>query len=147
MRQILTRSATFADVLVALYWHYPSYETNLSIRSEIQNLAMLPNDHKVARITELLAELDHWVGGLTPRSYGSDEVPFLILAKVPRDVLGECRATAERKVRSLTYDDLSVLLFEQAREKESDQHLNAYRPGGGNTGNHGSGYQGPRPSE
>ena len=31
-------------------------------------------------------------------------------------------------------------------QKESDQHLNAYRPWGGNYGKHGRGYQGPQPS-
>ena len=53
---------------------------------------------------------------------------------MPRDVWDECRATAERIARTLTYEDLSVLLLELASEKESDQHLNAYRPGGGSLG-------------
>ena len=43
--------------------------------------------------------------------------------------------------------DLSVLLLELALEKETDQHLNAYRPAGGNFGNHGRGHQGPPPGE
>ena len=59
----------------------------------------------------------------------------------------ECRATAERKARTLTYEDLSVLLLVLALEKESDQHLDAYRPGGGGSGSHGKGYQGPRPGQ
>ena len=117
VKQIVTKSATFADVLVALERQYPSYETDLSIRSEIQNLAMLPNNPKAARISELLADLDHWVGRLTPGSYGSDEL--LLWLVIPRDVWDECRATAERKARTLTYDDLSVLLLEVALEKET----------------------------
>ena len=64
------------------------------------------------------------------------------MAKIPRVVWDECRATAERKARTLTYEDLSVLLLELALEKESDQHLNAYRPGGGGSGSHDRGYQG-----
>ena len=67
VKQTVTKSATFADVLVALERQYPSYETGLSIRTEIQILAMLPNNPKAARISELLADLDHWVGRLTPR--------------------------------------------------------------------------------
>ena len=62
VKQIVTKSATFADVLVALERQYPTYETNLSIRPEIQNLGVLPNNAKPARISELLADLDHWVG-------------------------------------------------------------------------------------
>ena len=141
VKQIVTKSATFAEVLVALERQYPSYETDLSIRTDIQNLAMLPNNPKAARITELLADLDHWVGRLTPGSYGSDELLFWLVAKIPTSVWDECRATAERKARTLTYEDLSVLLLELALEKESDQHLDAYRPGGGGSGSHGKGYQ------
>ena len=55
----------------------------------------------------------------------------------------ECRSTARRKARALNYEDLSVLLLELALEKESDQHLNAYRPGGGGSGSHYKEYQGP----
>ena len=102
VKQTVTKSATFADVLVALERQYPTYETNLSIRAEIQNLAVLPNNPKPARTSELLADLDHSVGRLTPGSYGSDELLFLLVAKRPREVWDECRATAERKARALT---------------------------------------------
>ena len=108
---------------------------------------MLPNNPKAARISELLANLDHWVGLLTPGSYGSDEMLLWLVANIPRDVWDECRATAERKARTLTYKYLSVLLLELALEKERDQHRSAYRPGGGNCGNHGRGHQGPPPGQ
>ena len=81
VKQIVTKSATFAEVPVALERQYPSYETDLPIRTEIQNLASLPNNPKPARITELLADLDHWVGRLTPGSYGSDERLIWLVAK------------------------------------------------------------------
>ena len=141
----MTRSATFADVLVALERQYPTYETDLSIRAEIQNLAVLPNNPKPARSSELMADLDHWVGRLTPGSYGSDELLFWLVAKLPRELWDECRSTAECKARALNCKDLSVLLLELALEKKSDQHLNAYRPGGGGSGSHGLEYQQHRP--
>ena len=147
VKQIVTKSATFVDVLVALERQYPTYETDLSIRAEIENLAVLPNNPKPARISELLADLDHWVGRLTPGSYGSDELLFWLVAKLPRELWDECRATAERKARALNYEDPSVLRLELALEKESNQHLNAYRPGGGGSGSHGRGYQGHRPGQ
>ena len=53
MKQIVTKSATFADVLVALETQYPTYETDLSIRVEIQTLAVLHNSPEPARISEL----------------------------------------------------------------------------------------------
>ena len=142
VKQIVTKSATFAYVLVALERQYSTYENDLSIRAEIQNLAVLPNNPKPGRVSELLADLDHWAGRLTPGSYSSDDLLFWLVAKLPRELWDECRSTAERKARVLNYEDLCVLLLELALEK--DQHLNAYRPGGGGSGSHGKGYQGPR---
>ena len=147
VRQIVTNSATFADVLAALERQYPTYETDLSIRAEIQNLPVLPNNPKPGRVSELLADLDHWAGRLTPGSYSSDDLLFWLVAKLPRELWDECRSTAERKARSLRYEDLCVLLLELALEKESDQHLNNWRPGGGGSGGHGKGYQGSRPGQ
>ena len=121
---MVTKSATFADVFVALERQYPTYKTDLSIRAEIQNLGMLPNNTKPARISELLADLDHWVGLLTPGSYGSDELFLWLVAKLSRELWDECRSKTERKARALNYEDLLVLLLELALEKESDQHLN-----------------------
>ena len=86
LKQSLTKSSTFADLSVALERQYPSYETDPSIRAEIQNLAALPNNPKPARISELLGDLDHWVGRLTPGSYGSDELLVWLVAKLPGEV-------------------------------------------------------------
>ena len=147
VKQIVTKSATFAEVLVALERQYPTYKTDLSIRAEIQNLAVLPNNPKPGRVSELLADLDHWAGRLKPGSHSSDNLLFWLVAKPPRELRDECRSTAERKARALEYEDLCVLLLELALEKESDQHLNAYRPGGGGSGSHGKGYQEPRPGQ
>ena len=44
VKQIVTKSATFADVLIALERQYPTFETDLSIRAVIQNLPMLLNN-------------------------------------------------------------------------------------------------------
>ena len=142
VKQVVTKSATFADVLVALERQYPTYKTDPFIRAEIQNQAVLPNNPKPARISELLADLDHWVGRLTPGSYGGGEPLFWLVAKLPRELWHECRSTVERNPRALKYKEMSVLLLELALEKESDQHLNAYLPGRGGSGSHGKGYQG-----
>ena len=147
VRHIVTSSATFADVLVALERQYPTYETDLSIKAEIQKLPVLPNNPKPGRVSELLADLDHLAGRLTPGSYSSDGLLFWLVAKLPRELWDECRSTAERKARSLRYKDLCVLLLQLALEKESDQHLNNYRRGRGGSGGHGKGYQGSRPGQ
>ena len=147
VKQIVTKSATFAEVLVTLERQYRTYGTDLSIRAEIQNLPMLPNNPKPGRVSELLADLDHWAGRLTPGSYSSDDLLFWLVAKLSRELWDECRSTAERKARALHYEDVCVLLLELALEKESDQHLNNYPPRGGGSGSHGKGYQGSRPGQ
>ena len=59
VKQILTKSATFADVLVAFERQYPIYETDLSIRAEIQNLAVLPHN------PNLPGSLSYWLTWIT----------------------------------------------------------------------------------
>ena len=86
VKQIVTNLGTFADVLVVLERQYPTYETDLSIRGEIQNLAVLPSILKPARISELLSDLDHRVGQLTPGSHRSKEPLFWLVAKLPREL-------------------------------------------------------------
>ena len=83
MKPIVTKSVKFATVLVVLERLYSSYETNLSIQTGIGNLAMLFNNPKAAHISELLADLYHWVGQLTPGLYGSDELLLCLVAKIP----------------------------------------------------------------
>ena len=51
VKQIVTKSATFADVLIALERQYPTNETDPSIRAEIQNLAVLPDNPKPGRVS------------------------------------------------------------------------------------------------
>ena len=52
------------------------------------------------------------------------------------------KASSTRKIKPQPSN-----LLELALEKESDQHLNAYHPGGGGSGRHGKVYQGPRPGQ
>ena len=90
VKQIVTKYATFAHVLVALERQYQTYETYLSIRAEIQNLAVLPNIPKPGRVSELSADLDHWAGRLTPGSYSSDDLLFWSVAELPGELWNEC---------------------------------------------------------
>ena len=128
--QIIHRARSFAEVLIELECQYPSYETDLSLREEILNINALPENPKASRMSELPGVLDHYVGRLTPGSYGADELLFWLTGKLREAVWKECRATPESKARTLTYEDLSVLILELALEREADAHIDAYRPGG-----------------
>ena len=62
---------------------------------------------KATRISELLRDLDHRPGRLTPGS-GSNEQLLWLVSKLATEVFEKCRAFLERKSRVLTYEDLSV---------------------------------------
>ena len=59
VKKIVIKTATFADLFVTLEREYPCYKTVLSFLTEIQNLAIVPNNPKAAHVSELLADLDH----------------------------------------------------------------------------------------
>ena len=50
---MMTKFATFAGVSVVLKMQWPPYETDSSMRTEIQNLGVLPNNPEAARISDL----------------------------------------------------------------------------------------------
>ena len=83
VKHVKRNVATFAEVLVSLQTQYSSYESDLSNRTEPGYAAKQPNS---AHISDLLADPDKWVGQLTPRSYGSNELFFWLLGKLPRNV-------------------------------------------------------------
>ena len=85
---------------------------------------MLPNNPKPAWISELLANIDHWVGRLTPGSYSSDKAGLLVGGQAPSEAVGRVPVNGRAQGKS---PQLGGLL-ELALEKESDQHLNAYCP-------------------
>ena len=91
------------------YFGFSRNKRNRSTREFPRNKPQ--HNPKTARISELLANLDHWLGRLMPVSYGSDELLVWLVAKLPRELWDECRSTAERKARALNYEDLSVLLW------------------------------------
>ena len=61
----MTKSAAYAEVMIALERQHSSYEMDLLIGSEIRKVAMLPNNSKAACIFELLGGLDHLVARRT----------------------------------------------------------------------------------
>ena len=73
--------------------HHPSHEIDLWIHKEIQDPATPPHKRKASCIYNQFADLDHWVGLLTPRSCGTDELLVWLVANIRRVVWEECRAT------------------------------------------------------
>ena len=52
---------------------YPVYDTDLSARTEIEELQPLPESATAARIYEFVAQLEELMGHVNPSSYGATE--------------------------------------------------------------------------
>ena len=72
-RQVKTairKSSNWGDFLKRLEQMYPVYETDLSVRTEIEELPPLPELPTAAGISEFVAQLKELMGRMNPSSYG-----------------------------------------------------------------------------
>ena len=59
VKQIVKTCSTWAEVLQRLEKAFPVYETDLSVRTQIEKLPMLPELPSAARISEYVCDLDY----------------------------------------------------------------------------------------
>ena len=105
---------------------YPVYETDLSFRTEIEELPPLPEFPTAARISEFVAQLEELMGRMNPSSYGPTEPHLWLVGKIPPRTWENCKETSERKSRTHSYDELVDLLIELAMERENNSHMDKY---------------------
>ena len=128
-RQVKTatrKSSSWGDFLMRLEEMYPVYETDLSVRTEIEDLPPLPEFPTAARISEFVAQLEELMGRMNPSSYGPTEPHLWLVGKIPPRTWENCRETSERKSRTHSYDELVDLLIELAMERENNSHMDKY---------------------
>ena len=128
-RQVKTamrKSSNWRDFLKRLKQMYPVYETDLSVRIEIEELPSLPKFPIAARISEFVAQLEELMARMNPTSYGPREPHLWLVGKIPPKTWDDCRETSERKAQMHSYDDLVDLLIELAMERENDSHMDKY---------------------
>ena len=118
------KSSSWGDFLKRLEQMYPVYETDLSVRTEIEELPPLPEFPTAARISEFVAQ--ELMGRMDPSSYGPTEPHLWLVGKIPPTTWENCKKTSERKSRSHSYDELADLLIELAMERENDSHMDKY---------------------
>ena len=105
---------------------YPVYETDLSVRTEIEELPPFREFPTAARISVFLAQLEELIGCMNPSSYGPTEPHLWIVAKIPTRTWENCRETSGRKSRTHSYDDLVDLLLKMAMQRENDSHMDKH---------------------
>ena len=105
---------------------YSVYETDLSVRTEIEELPPLPESPTAARISEFIAQLEELMGRMNPSSYKPIAPHLWLVGKIPTKMWDNCRGTSARKARTRSYHDLVDLLIELAMERENDSHMDKY---------------------
>ena len=97
-RQVKTairKSSSWGDFLKRLEQMYPVYETDLSVRTEIEELPPLPEFPTAARIS--VAQLEELMGRMNPSSYGPTEPHLWLVGQIPPGTWENCKETSERK--------------------------------------------------
>ena len=128
-RQVKTtirKSSNWGDFLKRLQQMQPVYETDLSVRTEIEELHSLHEFRTAARISELVAQLEKLMGRMNPTSYGPTEPHLCLVGKIPPKIWDDCRETSERKALTHPCDDLVDLQIELAMQRENDSHMDKY---------------------
>ena len=119
VKQIVKICSTWAEILQRLEKSFPLYETDLSVRTQIEELPMLPEFPSAARVSEYLCDLQYLFSRMNVVSYGATEPHLWLMSKIPTCAWDDCRTTSERKSRTHTYYDLVDLLIKLALERET----------------------------
>ena len=120
VKQIVKTCSTWAEVLGRLEKTFSVYETDLSVRTQIEQLPMLAEVPSAARVSEYVCDLEYLF------SWGATEPHPWLMSKIPQRTRDDCRATSERKDRAHSYDELVDLLIELALERENDSRMEKF---------------------
>ena len=126
VKQIVKTCLTCAEVLQGLEKTLPVYETDLSVRTQIEELPMLPEFPSPARVSEYVCDLEYLFSRMNVGSYGATEPHLWLMSKILQSTWDDCRATSERKSRTHSYDKLADLLIELALQRENDSHMEKF---------------------
>ena len=105
---------------------YPVYETDLSVRTGIEELPPLFEFPTAARISEFVAQLEELMRHMNPTSYGPTAPHLWLVQKIPPKAWENCKETSERKSRTHSYGDLVELVIELTMERDNDSHMDKY---------------------
>ena len=118
--------STWVQVLQRLEKAFLVYETDLSVRTQIEELPMLLEFPSAAQVSEYVWNLEYLFFGMNVGSYGATEPHLWLTSKMPSRTWDDCRTTSERKSRTHTYDDLVDLLIELSLEWENDSDMEKF---------------------
>ena len=83
VKQIVKTFSTWAEVLQRLDKRFSVYESDLSVRTQIEELPMLPELPSAARVSEYVCDLEYLFSGMNVGSYGATEPHLWLMSKIP----------------------------------------------------------------
>ena len=84
VKKIVKTCSTWAEVLQRLEKTFPVYETDLSVRTQIEELPMLPEFPSAARVSEYVCDLEYLFSRMNVGSYGAIEPHLWLITKIPQ---------------------------------------------------------------
>ena len=102
VKQIVKTCLTWAEVLQRLEKTFPVYETDLSVRTQIEELPMLPEFPSAARVSEYMCDREYLFSRMNVGSFGATEPDLSLMSKIPARTWHDCRTTSARKSRTHT---------------------------------------------
>ena len=126
VKQIVKTCSTWVEVLQRLEKMFPVYVTDLSVRTQIEELPMLPEFPSAAQLSEYVCDLEYLFSRMNVGFYGATEPHLWLMSKIPQRTWDDCRATSEKKGRTHSYHELVDLLIELALERENDSHMEQF---------------------
>ena len=117
VKTAIRKSSNWGNFLKRLEQMYRVYETDLTVRTEIEELPPLPEFPTAARISNFEAQLEELMRRMNPTSYGPTEPHLWLMRKIPPKTWDNSREMSERKPRMHSCDDLVDLLTELAMEQ------------------------------
>ena len=107
VNQIVKTCSTWAEVLQRLENTFQVYETDLNVRTQIEELPMLSEFPSAARVCEYVCDLEYLFSLMNVGSYGATEPYLWLMSNIPSLTWDDCRATSERKSRTHSYDNFN----------------------------------------
>ena len=84
VKQIVKTCSTLAEVLQRLERTFPVYETDLSVRTQIEELPMLPEFPSAARVSEYVCDLEYLFSRMIVGCYGATDPHLWLMSKIPQ---------------------------------------------------------------
>ena len=83
VKQIVKTCSTWAEVLQRLEKTFSVYETDLSVRTQIEELPMLPEFSSAARVSEYVCDLEYLFSRMNLGIYGDTAPHLWLMSKIP----------------------------------------------------------------